>query len=839
MIRFVFIICGLFVMSISVFGQDNLSKELSESFKKYDLVKIDNKVVIEKAKSEQPIEIQAYGREFTFVLTPNDLRAKNYRAIESTSSGERELERTEIITYKGKLTSDPDSEVRFTVTEENIEGFIYTGVDKFFVNQARNFSKSAQKNDVVVYGDDDLIKTVDLSDDAKTPSADVEGKMDYGLDIIKSYIYGADKMAEISDSAAAADLRTIEVDTEADYQWVTQAGGASAANNEILGILNLVDGIYERDLNLSITVNFQHAWTTADPYSAASSSALLDSFLGYWNTNYPRAQYPRDIAHLFTGKLSNQGIAYQGITCRIPDAAYGVTARSGSVNHLITAHEIGHNLGAEHVDNSGSCATSIMIPVLSGNVTGFCDVSKAQIQNYVAANGSCLTTGGTTPTPTPTPNPTPTPVTCTYSITTTNQIFSSSGGAGNVGVLASSGCSWTAVSNQSFITIVSGATGSGNGTVNYSVAVNNGVARTGTITIAGRIFTVNQAAAAAPSYEADVASRPNGDGVILSDDVVQVRRFSNGTHTADQTTSEFQRADSAPFASRGDGKILSDDVVQARRYQNGTNPKQLVGGPVAQSAGGQTTFDTIAGILSNTVSKNAVNETLREVRVESTTASAGQMMTVNIRFNAQGDEAEYGFVLSYDQTKLSNPVIGAGTAGASVRSCNIATAGQINCSLGGFPNNNPTSSDAGIGEIAAGTNQLLITVQFTVAANASVGETPLTLSNLNASSDAPQLFTPTATNGNVTILAQTANVSVSGRVLQANGRGVANARVEMTDQSGNVRTVLTNPFGYYRFAEVAVGETYIISGKHKRYEFDAQTLAVNGSLSEVNLTARE
>jgi len=29
MIRFVFIICGLFVMSISVFGQDNLSKELS------------------------------------------------------------------------------------------------------------------------------------------------------------------------------------------------------------------------------------------------------------------------------------------------------------------------------------------------------------------------------------------------------------------------------------------------------------------------------------------------------------------------------------------------------------------------------------------------------------------------------------------------------------------------------------------------------------------------------------------------------------------------------------------------------------------------------------------
>jgi len=823
---------------MSVFGQNNLSRELSESFKNYDLVKLDNKVVIEKAKSEQPIKIQAYGREFTFILTPNDLRAKNYRAIESNSSGEREMERTEIITYKGKLTSDPASEVRFTITEENIEGFIYTGVDKFFVNQARNFSKNAQKNDVVVYGDDDLIKTVDLSNDIENPSHDIEGKMDYGLDIIKSYIYGADKMAEVSESAAAAVLKTIEVDTEADYQWVTQAGGAAAANNEILGILNLVDGIYERDLNLSITVNFQHAWTTADPYSAASSSALLNDFLGYWNTNYPQAQYPRDIAHLFTGKFSNQGIAYQGITCRIPDAAYGVTARSGSVNHLITAHEIGHNLGAEHVDNSGSCATSIMIPVLSGNVTGFCDASKLQIQSYVAQHGSCLTTGGTTPTPTPMPNPTPTPVTCIYSITTTSQSFSSTGGTGSVGVLAPGGCSWTAFSNQSFITVVSGATGSGNGTVSYSVAVNNGTSRSGTITIAGQIFTINQAAATL-SYEADVASRPNGNGSILSDDVVQIRKFLNGTDTVNQTTDEFQRADSAPFATRGDGKILSDDVVQARRYQNGTNPKQPVGGPVAQTAGGQTAVDTIAG-LSKTVYENAVNGTPREVRVESITASAGQMVTVNIGFDAQGDEAEYGFILSYDQTKLSNPVIGAGNTGASVRSCNTATAGQINCSVGGFPNNNPSSTDTGIGEIAARTNQLLITVQFTVAANAPVGATPLTLSNVNASSDAPQLFTPTATGGKVTILAQTAaNVNVSGRVLQTKGRGVANARVEMTDQGGNVRTARTNPFGYYRFNEVAVGETYIISAKHKNYEFDSQALAVNGSLSEVNLSARE
>ncbi|MBA2737137.1 MAG: carboxypeptidase regulatory-like domain-containing protein, partial [Pyrinomonadaceae bacterium] len=129
---------------------------------------------------------------------------------------------------------------------------------------------------------------------------------------------------------------------------------------------------------------------------------------------------------------------------------------------------------------------------------------------------------------------------------------------------------------------------------------------------------------------------------------------------------------------------------------------------------------------------------------------------------------------------------------------------------------------------------------FTVAANAPVGATPLTLSNVNASSDAPQLFTPTATNGTVTILAPTAAAGeISGRVVTADGRGVFKARVTLTDRNGEEKTALTNPFGYYRFNEVAVGETYIISGKHKRYEFDSQALTVNGSLSEVNLTARE
>ena len=59
--------------------------------------------------------------------------------------------------------------------------------------------------------------------------------------------------------------------------------------------------------------------------------------------------------------------------------------------------------------------------------------------------------------------------------------------------------------------------------------------------------------------------------------------------------------------------------------------------------------DNLVAKLSNTTYENALlGGNPREVRVESTTASAGQMVTVNIRVNAVGNESEYGFIISYD-----------------------------------------------------------------------------------------------------------------------------------------------------------------------------------------------
>jgi hypothetical protein len=88
---------------------------------------------------------------------------------------------------------------------------------------------------------------------------------------------------------------------------------------------------------------------------------------------------------------------------------------------------------------------------------------------------------------------------CRFSITPGDQTVSSADGNGSVAVAAPNGCAWTATSHEPWLTITSGASGSGNGTVAVRIAANSGAARTGTLTIADRTHTVTQVAPGTPA----------------------------------------------------------------------------------------------------------------------------------------------------------------------------------------------------------------------------------------------------------------------------------------------------------------------------------------------------
>ncbi len=84
---------------------------------------------------------------------------------------------------------------------------------------------------------------------------------------------------------------------------------------------------------------------------------------------------------------------------------------------------------------------------------------------------------------------------CVYAILPLSESFTAGGGTGSVAVTATAGCAWTATSNDLWITVTGGSSGTGDGTVAYSVAPStDSVARSGSVGIAGEVFTVNQAA---------------------------------------------------------------------------------------------------------------------------------------------------------------------------------------------------------------------------------------------------------------------------------------------------------------------------------------------------------
>ncbi len=81
---------------------------------------------------------------------------------------------------------------------------------------------------------------------------------------------------------------------------------------------------------------------------------------------------------------------------------------------------------------------------------------------------------------------------CSVSLSPTSQHFSSAGGDGVFTVQADPGCSWTASTDQDWITLNSGS-GSGTGNVVYHVTVNQSVdQRAGSVTVADLVFPVIQ-----------------------------------------------------------------------------------------------------------------------------------------------------------------------------------------------------------------------------------------------------------------------------------------------------------------------------------------------------------
>lgn len=92
----------------------------------------------------------------------------------------------------------------------------------------------------------------------------------------------------------------------------------------------------------------------------------------------------------------------------------------------------------------------------------------------------------------------------------------------------------------------------------------------------------------------------------------------------------------------------------------------------------------------------------------------------------------------------------------------------------------------------------------------------------------PENFTPTA-----------ASAVVGGRVLTSTGAGIRNVQIMIAFPSGEIRTAVSTTLGYYRFTDIPVGGTYVITVAAKKYTFaeSSQVRQVAGDLQDVDFIA--
>ncbi len=195
---------------------------------------------------------------------------------------------------------------------------------------------------------------------------------------------------------------------------------------------------------------------------------------------------------------ANTGGASQSATLTIGGKTFTVTESGVGCTFTLSASTASYTstggTGSVTVTCASGCSWAATSSASWLKVTAGASGTASGTVNYsVAANTSSasqtatLTIGGKTFTVTEAGEA------CTFALSASTASYTSAGGTGSVTVTCASGCSWTAASNESWLKVTAGASGTASGTVSYSVAANTGSAsQTGILTIGGKTFTVTE-----------------------------------------------------------------------------------------------------------------------------------------------------------------------------------------------------------------------------------------------------------------------------------------------------------------------------------------------------------
>ena len=330
--------------------------------------------------------VEAFGKQFNFTLE------ENTRLIAKLPMQKRKKINKNMKFFLGTLEGIPGSWIRLTHIGKQWSGMFWDGQEAYIIDPMSDIAPALRDILAEPSSGNGIYRLSDTRD-LGTQTCGMGESGGIPAHPMTSFNALIEELEDRVGVTAVGATRNIDMAIVTDQEFTNANADPDAA---VIARMNIVDGIFSEQLGVQISLVDVLPLTNNDGgLTSTNAGTLLNQFGNF--TNSPSFNHP-GVAHLFSGKNldgSTIGIAFLRSLC---SARFGVGVNqitgSGTTGALTVAHELGHNFGAPHDNQSDSpCAatpgTFLMNPFLNGS-DQFSPCSISQIEPIIATS-SCIT----------------------------------------------------------------------------------------------------------------------------------------------------------------------------------------------------------------------------------------------------------------------------------------------------------------------------------------------------------------------------------------------------------------------------------------------------------------